>query len=44
MRGFCEKINLSPVRSARPVESFQSADALSESSPDERVAHGHACS
>ncbi|MGO4417180.1 type VI secretion system contractile sheath large subunit, partial [Cupriavidus sp. KB_39] len=34
----CEKINLSPVRSTRPVESFQSADALSESSLDERVA------
>ena len=34
----CEKINLTPVKAARPMESFQSADALSESSLDERVA------
>ena len=34
----CEKINLTPVKTTRPVESFQSADALSESSLDERVA------
>jgi type VI secretion system protein ImpC len=33
----CEKINLSPVSSTRPVEAFQSADALSDSSADERV-------
>jgi type VI secretion system protein ImpC len=33
----CEKINLTPVTATRPVESFQSADALSESSTDERV-------
>ena len=34
----CEKINLTPVKATRPMESFQSADALSESSLDERVA------
>ena len=34
----CEKINLKPVTAARPTDSFQSADALSESSLDERVA------
>jgi type VI secretion system protein ImpC len=34
----CEKINLTPVMSARPMESFQSVDSLSESSLDERVA------
>lgn len=33
----CEKINLTPVTSTRSVESFQSAEALSESSTDERV-------
>ena len=33
----CEKINLTPVKMTRPVESFQSADTLSESSLDERV-------
>jgi type VI secretion system protein ImpC len=33
----CEKIHLSPVSSTRPVEAFQSAEALSDSSPDERV-------
>jgi type VI secretion system protein ImpC len=33
----CEKINLTPVKVTRPVESFQSAEALSDSSPDERV-------
>lgn len=32
-----EKINLTPVRATQPVEAFQSLDALSESSPDERV-------
>ncbi len=34
----CEKINLTPVKATRPVESFQSAEALSDSSLDERVA------
>ncbi len=34
----CEKINLTPVKTTRPVEFFQSADALSDSSLDERVA------
>lgn len=34
----CERINLTPVQSTRPVESFQSADSLSESSLDERIA------
>ena len=34
----CEKINLTPVTSTRPFDSFQNADALSESSLDERVA------
>ncbi|HET7329206.1 type VI secretion system contractile sheath large subunit [Dyella sp.] len=33
----CEKINLTPVTATRPVESFQSTDALSDSSTDERV-------
>ncbi|MCA3209346.1 type VI secretion system contractile sheath large subunit [Cupriavidus sp.] len=33
----CEKINLTPVKMTRPVESFQIADTLSESSLDERV-------
>ncbi|QAU23559.1 type VI secretion system contractile sheath large subunit [Dyella sp. M7H15-1] len=33
----CEKINLTPVTATRPVESFQSVDALSDSSTDERV-------
>lgn len=33
----CEKINLTPVKSTRPVESFECADALSDSSLDERV-------
>jgi type VI secretion system protein ImpC len=36
----CEKINLTPVTSARPLDAFQSADSLSESSLDERVARG----
>jgi len=33
----CEKINLKPVTTARPVESYQDADELSGSSLDERV-------
>jgi type VI secretion system protein ImpC len=33
----CEKINLTPVTHTRPVESFQSIDALSDASIDERV-------
>ncbi|MEJ0003747.1 MAG: type VI secretion system contractile sheath large subunit [Pararobbsia sp.] len=36
----CEKINLTPVTATRPFDSFQSADTLSESSLDERVAQG----
>jgi type VI secretion system protein ImpC len=36
----CEKINLTPVTSTRPFDSFQSVDSLSESSLDERVARG----
>jgi type VI secretion system protein ImpC len=34
----CEKINLTPVKETRPFDAFQNADALSESSLDERVA------
>ena len=39
----CERINLTPVQSTRPVESFQSADSLSESSLDERIAQAMNC-
>ncbi|MGL4604165.1 MAG: type VI secretion system contractile sheath large subunit [Iodobacter sp.] len=34
----CAKINFEPVSSARPFESYQNNDTLSESSVDERVA------
>jgi type VI secretion system protein ImpC len=34
----CEKINLKPVTSARPLEAFQDNDLLSESPADERMA------
>ncbi|WJF90227.1 type VI secretion system contractile sheath large subunit [Paraburkholderia bonniea] len=33
----CEKISLTPVTLSRPFESFQQPEALSESSPDERL-------
>jgi type VI secretion system protein ImpC len=34
----CDKINLIPVRQARPLEAFQDNDLLSESPADERMA------
>lgn len=34
----CSRINLSPVSHARPFETFQNSEALSESSLDERIA------
>ncbi|GLQ48617.1 type VI secretion system contractile sheath large subunit [Dyella flava] len=34
----CDKINLSPVQEARPLEAFQDNDLLSESPADERMA------
>ncbi|MFL9926170.1 type VI secretion system contractile sheath large subunit [Herbaspirillum lusitanum] len=34
----CEKINLKPIESARPLEAFQDNDILSESPADERMA------
>ncbi|WP_322060978.1 type VI secretion system contractile sheath large subunit [Paraburkholderia sp. J63] len=39
-QALCEKINLEPVREARPLEAFQNSDLLSESSASERIARG----
>lgn len=36
----CNKINLSPVAQARPLEAFRDNDMLSEASADERLARG----
>ncbi|MGA7814557.1 type VI secretion system contractile sheath domain-containing protein, partial [Caballeronia sp.] len=36
----CSKISLRPVSVARPLEAFRDGDLLSESSADERLAHG----
>jgi type VI secretion system protein ImpC len=36
----CNKINLSPVQQARPLEAFRDNDMLSEASADERLARG----
>ena len=36
----CSKINLKPIREARPLEAFRDNDMLSEASADERIARG----
>ncbi|GAB5095810.1 hypothetical protein YK56LOC_15260 [Caballeronia sp. HLA56] len=36
----CDKINLTPVAQARPLEAFRDNDTLSEASADERLARG----